>query len=381
MTATEHDTARRTLADDDDTPFGRFPTALLAPGDVVHRYQVRRLLGTGGAGQVYAAFDPDLDREVALKIINAYGGVTARDTSGAQRLVREARAMASLSHPNVAEVHHVGRVDDGVFIAMELLPGGTLTEWLLDSPRSWQAVLDKFVAAGRGLSHAHAAGIVHRDFKPDNVLLTADGEPRVLDFGLARREDRPRHSESTAAETLQSAAVQDALLSAPDPSLEPISGASSLLGTPAYMAPEQHLGAVVDARADQFGFAVALYEGLFGRRPYQARAVAELALAVTTGEPEPPPDDRPVPRRIWRVLRRALARQPNDRWPDMSSMLAALTVDRRPARRWTLGAVGLVGVAAAVVAVAPHSQLGDIDILVNNAGATWGAPAEDYPPE
>lgn len=356
MTATEHDTARRTLADDDDTPFGRFPTALLVPGEVVHRYQVRRLLGTGGAGQVYAAFDPDLDREVALKIINAYGGGTTRDTSGAQRLVREARAMASLSHPNVAEVHHVGRLDGGVFIAMELLPGGTLGDWLLDSSRSWQAVLDKFVAAGRGLSHAHTAGIVHRDFKPDNVLLTADGEPRVLDFGLARREDRPRLSESTAAETLQSAAVQDALFSAPDPSFEAISGASSLLGTPAYMAPEQHLGEVVDARADQFGFAVALYEGLFGRRPYQARAVAELALAVTTGEPEPPPEDRPVPRRIWRVLRRALARQPDDRWPDMASMLTALTADRRPARRWTLGAVSLVGVAAAVIVVAPPSD-------------------------
>jgi len=306
----------------------------LSPGDTVGRYEIRHLLGVGGTGRVYCAFDPELDREVALKVLSVQATGTTR-----QRLVREARAMASLSHPNIVQVHHVGEFHGTVYIAMEILRGGTLTEWIFQAPREYNDVLDKFIAAGSGLAHAHAAGMVHRDFKPDNVLLGGDGVPRVVDFGLARRED--------GAEPERSASI-------PVDTLEPISGHSSMLGTPAYMAPEQFAGGDVDSRADQFGFAASVYEGLYGRRPFSGRTLPQLAMAVTTGEPEPPPTDRNVPPRIWRALRRALARAPDDRYADMNALLSALSLARRSSKgRWTagIGVVAVAGLAATLTQV------------------------------
>jgi len=360
---------RRTSLDDShelsDTPRGLVPRPLsLSPGDRLDRYHVRRLLGTGGAGRVYAAFDPELDREVAIKIVNVEGGAAGRGTAGRQRLIREARAMASLSHPNVVEVLHVGELAGGVFIVMELLPGGTLTEWIFDERRDWPEVLEKFVGAGRGLAHAHTHGIVHRDFKPDNVLLGADGTPRVVDFGLARREDR-------ATPTLEPAEHVD--------TLEPISGHSSLLGTPAYMAPEQHLGEEVDARADQFAFGVALYEALWGRRPFRGRSLTELAMAVTTEPPDPPPLDQDVPRRVWRTLRRALARERNDRWPNMSQLLTTLQYDPAGSRVWLWSGLGIFALGAMALGLAPGSkeELHPCDVGASRVDTIWGPERRD----
>ena len=336
----------------------------IAPGDRLDRYHVRRLLGSGGAGRVYAAFDPELDREVAIKIVNVHGGAAGRGSAGRQRLIREARAMASLSHPNVAEVHHVGELQGGVFIVMELLPGGTLTEWIFDQRRGWSEILEKFIGAGQGLAHAHTHGIVHRDFKPENVLLRADGTPRVVDFGLARREDRPTPSVEPSADV---------------DTLEPISGHSSLLGTPAYMAPEQHLGEEVDARADQFAFAVALYEALWGRRPFRGRTLTELAVAVTTMPPDPPPVDHDVPRRVWRTLRRALSRERHDRWPSIHVLLATLEHDPRPSRRWLWSGAGVAAVGAAAISFAPEPLAGPhpCDVGAARVDALWTPARRD----
>ncbi len=166
----------------------------LLPGARVGRYQVLRAVGRGGMGEVYAAYHPDLDRRIALKVVQGLGSGTGEQR---MRLLREARAIARLSHPNVVTVYDAGTFGDRVFIAMELISGRTIDRWLRDEPRTWQQILDVFVAAGRGLAAAHAAGIVHRDFKPQNVMIANDGGVRVMDFGLARlpREDaaaRPR---------------------------------------------------------------------------------------------------------------------------------------------------------------------------------------------
>jgi len=198
------------------------------PGGRIGRFVILEVLGQGGMGIVLAAYDPDLDRRVALKLLHP--GLD--DPSGA-RLVREARAMARLAHPNVLSVHEIGSVDGKAFIAMEFASGGTLRRWLATS-RPWREVLDRFLAAGRGLAAAHDAGLVHRDFKPENVLLTNQDEVRVADFGLVSASSEPR---------------------------------GGVVGTPAYMAPEVRAGRSVGAAADQYAFCVSLWEGLFGARP------------------------------------------------------------------------------------------------------------------
>jgi serine/threonine protein kinase len=188
------------------------------------RYRVLEPVGAGAMGVVYAAYDPKLDRRVALKVLRGSGDAEAL----ADRLMREAQAMARLSHPNVIAVHDVGTLGDRVFLAMEFVDGVTLAQWLRQEARSWREIRDVFLLAGRGLSAAHQAGLVHRDFKPENVLVGRDGRVRVTDFGLVRMSGEPEEGKET-------------------------------VGSPAYMAPEQMRGGAVDARADVFSFSVALY--------------------------------------------------------------------------------------------------------------------------
>ncbi len=295
-------------ASTDGRPIEAAPTP--EPGGQFGRYVLLEQIGRGAMGQVFAAYDSELDRKVALKIVPTLNPTTEHSR-------REAQAMAKISHPNVVTVHDVGDFDGGFFIAMEYLPGGTLADRAGEG-RSATEVLDDFLPAGQGLAAAHDAGLVHRDFKPANVLFDAAGRPKVADFGLA----------------------------------EPIAGSeggSASAGTPAYMAPEQFAGRDVDARADQFAFCVALYEALAGHRPFAGETLAELATSVVSGQPLDLARARAsVP--VRRALRRGLAKDPADRFASMHALLDAIDERRRSRRRRQLGA-GLVGIGAIVAAI------------------------------
>jgi tetratricopeptide (TPR) repeat protein len=329
-------TVDATLVDDDrdDAP--------AVAARTLGRYVLLALIGEGGMGAVYAAYDPELDRKLALKLLRAAADRGARSR---ERLVREARSMAKLSHPNVVTVHDVGVVDGQVFVAMEFVEGVTLKRWL-GTPRARPEILRVFRGAGQGLAAAHAAGLVHRDFKPENVMVDREGRVRVMDFGLARPVSR-RPDETTGGGTSQAGAEPT---SAEDPG-PGITQAGSVLGTPAYMAPEQHLGLPADARSDQFAFCVALFEALFGQRPFRGETRAALALAVTRGTFTEPPAGR-VPSRLRRLLRRGLAVEPDRRFPDMPALLAELDrVATRGARRAMLAAAGTAAAFAAAGAM------------------------------
>jgi predicted Ser/Thr protein kinase len=300
------------------------------PGGQIGRYVVIKEIGSGGMGLVLSAYDADLERKVALKILRE----RARDgTAGAVRMRREAQAMARLSHPNVAQVYEVAEDRDGrLFLAMEFIEGQTLREWLTAAPRTWREVLKVYVEAGRGLAAAHAAGLMHRDFKPDNAMLATDGRVRVLDFGLSRSY--------TPDETPTSASSSGALQLL-------VTAAGSLVGTPAYMSPEQLSREEADARSDQFSFCVAVWEGLYGVRPFPARTVNELARKVRSGEITPPPPGTKVPAWVRRVLERGLTVDPGLRWPGLDALLAALEHDpQQRRRRWLAGTVAVVGIAS-----------------------------------
>jgi predicted Ser/Thr protein kinase len=287
----------------------------------IGRFRVLRRLGAGGMGVVYSAYDDELDRKVAIKLVreDRAGGPTAR-----QRLRREAQAAAKLSHPNVVSVFEVGEHDGRLFIAMEFVRGRTLRDWLAAAPRDWRAIRDVFVQAAAGLAAAHAEGLVHRDFKPDNVMLGDDGRVRVVDFGLAAFDDTVASGETITDEP-------------PMPSRLTVTG--ELVGTPAYMAPEQRHGEIVDARSDQFSFCVTLWEALYDRLPFTSVA----------GVPDPPAD-RGVPAFIRDALRRGLDADPTRRFASMLELRHALARD--PARRRRR--VALTGVAILVAASAGY---------------------------
>ena len=276
----------------------------LDTGARIGRYVIIERVGTGAMGVVYGAYDPELDRKVALKLIKPGQGV--KDTARA-RLLREAKAIARLQHPNVVAVHDVGVFEDQVFLAMEFVAGGTIKSWLAEKPRSWREILDVFIAAGRGLAAAHAAGLVHRDFKPDNVLLDKEGRPRVVDFGIARQAgagDDELAGETgdvirrTERQTLRDSSGKHALAT--------LTKTGTWVGTPAYMAPEQFLGERGDEKSDQFSFCVALYEALYGERPFAGDDMLSISVNVTTEQLRPLPKDRGVPTWVRRVILRGL---------------------------------------------------------------------------
>ncbi len=296
---------------------------VLQRGATLGRYVLLEKLGAGGMGEVFAAYDPQLDRKVALKLLRG-GALSAEE--GKARLKREAQAMARLQHPNVIAVHDVGDFGDRVFIAMEYVEGETLADWLRGQ-RAWDEVVRIFLQAGSGLAAAHRAGLVHRDFKPDNVLLGADARPRVVDFGLARQSTSSPSPQS--AERALNEAMSDSSLAVP------LTRDGAVMGTPGYMAPEQIAGLVTDARSDQFSFCVALWEGLFGRRPFSGSTLRQHAQEIEAGRFGPLPSDTRVPDWVVTVVRRGLAANPADRWPDIDSLLKALRprARRNPAAR------------------------------------------------
>src|SRR5258708_23662444 len=232
------------------------------------RYIVLNKLGRGGMGVVYAAYDPELDRKVAVKLLRAEADTKSNARAAQARLLREAQAMARLSHPNVISVHDVGALRTQVFIAMEFVEGKTLTRWLKEKPLTPREIVQTFLQAGKGLAAAHAAGLVHRDFKPDNVLIGNDGRIQLLDFGFARAvEDVVGYAPTLPPQVVASG------LSTPRQLEARLTRSGAFLGTPAYMAPEQLLRTTIDARADPFSFCVALYEALYGKRPLSAQPV------------------------------------------------------------------------------------------------------------
>ena len=296
----------------------------------IGRYALLDPLGAGAMGVVYAAYDDTLDRKVAVKLL-----LREREKSelAQQRMLREARAMARLSHPNVVQVYEAGIVDGQVFLAMEYVAGGTLRDALYrdDAPRPWREIVDAFIAVGRGLAAAHDQGVIHRDFKPDNVLVPENGAPKVADFGLAGLGQGDPSPDVAA-------------LSPEDPAL---TATGSILGTPRYMAPELHRGEDADARSDQFAFCVALFEALFGAPPFDGTTRAGLATFVTAGKIAPV-SQRGVPRRLARAVRRGLARDAEDRWSDMRALVAELqSIRARRARAVWISAAALVAAFAA----------------------------------
>ncbi len=313
----------------------------------VGRYRVEGKLGAGGMGVVYRAHDPELARDVALKLMNT-AAVSDEEAGRARgRLVREARAMAKLAHPNVIHVYDVGAVDDGVFIAMELVEGDPLSKWIERENPGWRETLRCYLDAGEGLAAAHEAGIVHRDFKPENVMLGSDGRVRVGDFGLAGGPGSETGRHELLPGDSGRASVDHGTVSSS------LTRTGALLGTPKYMAPEQEIGLSATARSDQFGFCVALYEGLYGHPAFEGTTVARYRQAVNE-EAVRVPEHPEVPKWVFELLRRGLHRDPADRHPSMRSLLDALRsglAAPRPRKRravwiWALG-VG-VGVTAAV---------------------------------
>lgn len=317
----------------------------------IGRFELLRRLGAGAMGVVYLARDPELDREVAIKHLHPTIVDSPNADAAQKRMQLEARAMARLTHPNVVAVYESGTDQSQLYIAMEYVEGQTLRDWLdAETKRPWQRVLEVFLAAGEGLAAAHDAGLVHRDFKPQNVLMSKAGAVKVSDFGLASAvgpfvELGPQ-LEATTSDELE--------LSEPDFAQLAVSATGGVLGTPAYMSPECHSGKPADARADQFSFCVALYEALFGERPFAASSYAELASAVAGGHMRARPRRSSVPAWLIAVLERGLAAAPDQRWPSMAALLAALRDDPRARRRRRLGLAALVlagvGVAAAALA-------------------------------
>ncbi|MCA9655375.1 MAG: tetratricopeptide repeat protein [Myxococcales bacterium] len=299
-----------------------------APGVQLGRYVLVGTIGAGGMGVVYSAYDPELRRKVAIKVLRS----KRAGQGDRERLLREAQALARLTHPNVVAVHDVGMVEDGdIYLAMELVVGETLGHWLAQRKRSWREVLGIYLEAGEGLAAAHDKGLVHRDFKPSNVMIDDAGRVRVLDFGLARfaelesaDEVTPRSLEGDA-ESRGSALTHD----------------GAVLGTPAYMAPEQLAGTATDARTDQFSFCVALWEGIYGTSPFDGATTHELALATSLGELRPPPAVS-APVLLRHVLARGLASDPSERHSTMAELLLELRrALRAPERRRRRIAVGI----------------------------------------
>ncbi|MBK9754077.1 MAG: serine/threonine protein kinase [Nannocystis sp.] len=322
-----------------------------SPTARIGRFTVVRELGRGGTGVVHAAYDEQLERKVAVKLLHADG----QDPGARARLLREAQAMARLSHPHIVSVHEVGTHHGQIYIAMEFVHGLTLGTWLKKQPRSWREVVEVFRQAGSGLAAAHAAGLVHRDFKPANVMVGDDGRVRVLDFGLARADadpdptDRARPLNSSLTD-----ADPDPPTHAPADPSRPLDASltitGSLVGTPAFMAPEQFRGERADARSDQFALCVALYEALFGARPFAGDTIADLMANVLAGAVREPGNLATtgavkLPRGLRLALLRGLARRPEDRHPTMDALLAAIDRATLPRRRpWLAGIALTLGI-------------------------------------
>ena len=291
----------------------------LSNGDKLGRYVVLRMLGAGAMGAVYLAYDPELDRKVALKQLHR-----GTDPNKRKGLLREAQAMAKLTHPNVVSVHDAGEHDGTVYVAMEYVRGTTLRKWLARERRSWREVLEVYVQAGRGLERAHVRGLIHRDFKPDNVMVSNEGRVCVMDFGLAR-PGGPATNEPPDDDDVDLSDISGSLLTE--------ATVGKLAGTPAYMAPEQAVARNLSPAVDQFAFCVSLWEGVCGRRPFAGLTYAEVYAAASEGRLRKPPPGTAMPRWLRRTLERGMDPIAERRWPSMAALIEALERGRGRWRR------------------------------------------------
>jgi len=302
------------------------------------RFELVEVLGQGGMGVVYRGRDEVLSRDVAIKMVRSAGS-----SELGVRLLREAKAMAKLSHANLVTVYEAGVEDGDVYVAMELVDGQDLADWLCDE-HSWDEIVRVFVDAGRGLEAAHAAGIVHRDFKPANVLVAKDATVQVTDFGIALMGEMQDSGDASSSPSDDLRMTQTGVA----------------IGTPSYMSPEQHETRPLDARTDQFSFAVALAEAVYGEPPFTGESRADLAMAVCTEEPTLP--ERDVPAALRRILRKALRRDRDQRYPSMSELLRELEQIDRPAtwRPWAVaGAIAVAAISVVILVLVLGGTDGD----------------------
>jgi serine/threonine-protein kinase len=344
---------------------------------VAGRYTVLEPLGEGGMGVVLAAYDSRLDRRVAIKLLRRREGASAGDDDNT-RLAREAQAMARLNHPNVMAVYDSGALEDGsLFIAMEYVQGQTLRQWHRRQPRTWRQVLELYLAAGRGLVAAHSAGLIHRDFKPDNVMVGEDGRVRVTDFGLARAHTSPNalpppSGPVSPASAASSSNSWDQALTIP----------GTFMGTPGYMAPELLRGHLADVRTDVFAFCAALYEALYGKLPFRGANPSELTRAQLEGRAAPPPDSSEVPEWISRTVARGLSPEPSQRPASMEEVLAALAEDpevKRRARRRVAALASGVAVLAGLALwgwARQHTQPNPCEQQAQQLAGIWDEPVK-----
>ena len=335
----------RTLAGESGAP------SIPADAATIGRFAVLRKLGEGGMGTVFAAYDEALDRKIAVKVLHS--------ADARARMRREAQALAKLSHPNVVQIYEVGEDGGVVFIAMEFVQGATLKGWCAARERTWIELVEVFSQAGHGLQAAHARGIVHRDFKPENVLIGADGRVRVADFGLASRRDRAPGLEDTLGGVSRVAALGI------DHDLTRTGG---MVGTPAYMSPEQLADREVSAASDQFAFCVAFYIALFGEHPFPGEGLIDRAANVLSGKMKPPPYRPEIPPTLIATILRGLATDPADRWPSMAALVDELDRHRPGDPRAEL-AIGQRVRLLAILAVVSLAAALDIGIIASQGPA------------
>lgn len=295
------------------------PSVALQPGTIVAQtYRIERALGSGAMGMVVLATHLALDRKVALKVHRAH------NPADIARLAREAKALAKVDHPNVVGIYDVREAEGSLFIAMEYIEGASAREWLTQSSMTWRSRLEACLQAAEGLSAAHAAGLVHRDFKPENILVGRDGRVVVADFGLARAPGAIPIDPATPSPGVDAQLTAD----------------GAIAGTPSYMAPEQWSGGSVDGRTDVFALSVVMYEALYGYRPFAGSTPAELVYTVTRGMILEPPRETEVPTAVFDVLRRGMAVEPHQRFASVAMLTGAL--------KTALGSQGRAGIAIAV---------------------------------
>jgi tetratricopeptide (TPR) repeat protein/tRNA A-37 threonylcarbamoyl transferase component Bud32 len=337
----------------------------------IGRFSILRKVGAGGMGVVYAGYDEELDRKVAIKLLHRRTGARART-----RLLREAQGLARLSHPNVVQVYEIGEHDEATFIAMEFVEGQTLAQLRAARPEAeWPALLAIMLEAGRGLAAAHDKGLVHRDFKPDNVMIDIEGRVRVMDFGLVHGGGGEIEDSWDSHDANKPMHVSGSALS------HQLTQTGVLLGTPAYMAPEQLGGVTADARSDQFGFCIALWELLYGERPFGGETLAQLCIEVTGGHMREPPRGTEVPVWLRKVIERGLAINPEQRWPSMAALLDALSHDPTRGRRRVAAAVIALALLLAGLAARQLASKAERERIAASCEAEGQAIAEVWNPE